>query len=50
VVHTNRVLRELRQAGLARFARGRVSIDDMAGLRMTAEFDPLYLYLESEHR
>lgn len=50
VVHTNRVLRELRQQGLARFSRGRVSIDDMEGLRTAAEFDPLYLYLESRKR
>jgi CRP-like cAMP-binding protein len=50
VVHTNRVLRELRQQGLARFSRGRVSIDDMEGLTTTAEFDQLYLYLGNEHR
>lgn len=50
VVHTNRVLRELRQQGLARFSRGRVVIDDMEALRAAAEFDPLYLYLESENR
>lgn len=50
VVHTNRVLRELRQQGLARFTRGRVVIDDMAGLRSAAEFDPLYLYLENATR
>lgn len=50
VVHTNRVLRELRQQGLARFSRGRVVIDDMEGLRSAAEFDPLYLYLENATR
>jgi CRP-like cAMP-binding protein len=50
VVHTNRVLRELRQQGLARFTRGRVVIDDMQGLRSAAEFDPLYLYLENATR
>ena len=48
VVHTTRVLRELRQQGLARFSRGRVSIDDMDGLRTTAEFDQLYLYLGND--
>ncbi|MBV1688667.1 Crp/Fnr family transcriptional regulator [Novosphingobium sp. G106] len=46
VVHTNRVLRELRQRGLAEFAKGHVRILDLAGLRAFAEFDPGYLYLE----
>ena len=44
-VHVNRVLRDLREAGLCEFRGGRVSIGDLAGLRATAEFDPAYLYL-----
>ena len=45
VVHTNRVLRELRERGLAQFSNGVVSIRDMAGLRTLAEFDATYLYV-----
>lgn len=44
-VHVNRVLRELREAGLADFRGGMVTIHDRAGLESVAEFDPLYLYL-----
>jgi CRP-like cAMP-binding protein len=50
VVHTNRVLRELRERGLAQFNNGVVTIHDMAGLRALAEFDPLYLYLDHHPR
>ena len=45
-VHVNRVLRELREAGLADFRGGRVTIHDRPGLEALAEFDPLYLYLD----
>jgi CRP-like cAMP-binding protein len=45
VVHTNRVLRELRKDGLATFAKGKVTIHDLERLRAFAEFDPTYLYL-----
>lgn len=45
-VHVNRVLRDLRERGLAEFRRGRVDIHDLAGLRTLADFDPAYLYLE----
>jgi CRP-like cAMP-binding protein len=45
VVHTNRVLRELRERGFADFARGSVAIRDIDGLKAFAEFDPTYLYL-----
>lgn len=45
VVHTNRVLRELRERGLAHFRNGKVRIYDMERLRAFAEFDPTYLYL-----
>ncbi len=45
-VHVNRVLRELREAGLADFRGGRVTIHNRPGLEAVAEFDPLYLYLD----
>jgi len=47
VVHTNRVLRELREADLVRFSGGRVAIPDLARLRSFADFDPDYLHLEA---
>jgi CRP-like cAMP-binding protein len=50
VVHTNRVLKELRERGLAHFKNGTVTIHDMARLKAFAEFDPTYLYLASNPR
>jgi CRP-like cAMP-binding protein len=50
VVHTNRVLRELRERGMVEFVRGQVVIRNMAALKTFAEFDPGYLYLESTPR
>ena len=49
-VHVNRTLKELREQGLMTFRNGRVTIDDPAGLRRVAEFDPAYLYLEKRPR
>lgn len=49
-VHVNRVLKELRERELVEFRSGRVRIDDLAGLRRLAEFDPTYLYLEKRQR
>ena len=49
-VHTNRVLKELRQRGLASFRNGQVQIQDLRQLEELAEFDPSYLYLESMPR
>ncbi len=45
-VHVNRVLRELREGGLADFRKGEVRILDKGRLWRVAEFDPLYLQLE----
>ncbi|WP_294252311.1 Crp/Fnr family transcriptional regulator [uncultured Sphingomonas sp.] len=45
-VHVNRVLRELRERELVEFRNGRVSFQDLPGLKRLAEFDPGYLYLE----
>ena len=42
-VHVNRVLRELREAGLMTFQKGQVVFDDFDGLVEFAEFDRAYL-------
>ncbi len=42
-VHINRVLRHLREDGLATFQHGRVTIDNLERLVALAEFDPAYL-------
>lgn len=47
-VHVNRVLRELRERGLVEFRAGRVTFQDLPGLKRLAEFDPGYLYLEPQ--
>lgn len=44
-VHANRVLRELRERHLLQFSRRTVQIDDPAGLRKLAGFDPAYLHI-----
>ena len=49
-VHVNRTLKQLREAGLADFRRGRVCIPDLAKLEAAADFDPAYLYLEKRRR
>jgi CRP-like cAMP-binding protein len=43
-VHANRTLRSLRERGLTTFREGTVEIEDLAGLRRLAEFEPAYLY------
>jgi CRP-like cAMP-binding protein len=42
-VHVNRVLRQLREDGLATFQNGQVTIHDHNRLVALAEFDPAYL-------
>lgn len=49
-VHTNRVLRSLRERGLAEMKARQVVIHDMAGLKALAEFDTVYLYLDKTPR
>lgn len=44
-VHTNRVLRELRERKLMQIVRGKVTIEDWDGLRNLAGFDPTYLQI-----
>lgn len=46
-VHVNRVLRELREAGLCHLRSSRVHVTDLAGLVAKARFDPAYLYLNA---
>lgn len=43
-VHVNRVLRLMRERGLATFRSGEVRILDQRSLKALAEFDPVYLY------
>ena len=43
VVHTNRVLQELRSAGLVKWTGHGVEILDSSGLENLAKFDPRYL-------
>ena len=45
-VHTNRVLRELRERNLLHSSRRRVQIPDLAALHKAAGFDPAYLYIQ----
>lgn len=49
-VHTNRVLRDLRERGLLDFRKGVAKLPDPEGLKRVAEFDPAYLYLDSRPR
>jgi CRP-like cAMP-binding protein len=42
-VHVNRVLRKLREDGLATFRNGRVTFDDFDRLAALADFDPAYM-------
>jgi CRP-like cAMP-binding protein len=47
-VHMNRVLKELRELGLATVRNKEVVIHDLDGLKRLAEFDPTYLYLRQQ--
>jgi CRP-like cAMP-binding protein len=47
-VHTNRVIRSLREKGLVSFRSAWVEIHDAPGLARRGEFDPAYLYLDEE--
>jgi CRP-like cAMP-binding protein len=47
-VHTNRVLRQLREANLCSMRSSRVQIHDPAGLARRGDFQPDYLYLDDE--
>lgn len=46
-VHVNRMLRVLRERGLADLARGILRVSSLRDLAAVAEFDPLYLDLRS---
>jgi CRP-like cAMP-binding protein len=45
-IHVNRMLRDLRDEGLATFRNKTVEIHDLGALEELAEFNPAYLYLE----
>jgi CRP-like cAMP-binding protein len=47
-VHVNRMMMELREAGLVRTPRGSVVIRDWKGLREIGQFDPAYLHLRAQ--
>ena len=47
-VHVNRVLQELRSAGLIQSKGTQITIPDWDRLKDVAEFDPLYLHLEKD--
>lgn len=49
-VHVNRMLRQLRERGLAVVREGKVVLHDADGLADLAEFDPSYLYGEKRPR
>jgi CRP-like cAMP-binding protein len=48
LVHVNRTVRELRQAGLVAWRGSRVTIQDWPKLVELAQFDPTYLHLNRE--
>jgi CRP-like cAMP-binding protein len=45
-IHVNRVLKQLQNAGVLKFQRGRVAVLDEAKFREAADFDKLYLHLD----
>jgi CRP-like cAMP-binding protein len=49
-VHTNRVLRELREGGFVEWQGDRVTVKDWVGLKELAEFDSTYLSGQHEPR
>jgi len=48
VVHTNRVLQELRKDGLLSFRGGELIVHDWPGLQAAGEFEPGYLHLRAK--
>jgi CRP-like cAMP-binding protein len=49
-VHMNRTIQQLRRRNLIQLERKRLIILDPPALAALAEFDPMYLYLQHEHR
>jgi CRP-like cAMP-binding protein len=49
-VHTNRVLRDLREGGFVEWQGDRVTVKDWEALKELAEFDPTYLSCQDEPR
>jgi CRP-like cAMP-binding protein len=46
VVHVNRTLQEIREAGLIVLKGGRLQVLDWDGLKLAGDFDPTYLHLK----
>ena len=49
-VHTNRIIRELKEGGFVEWQGDRVTVRDWEGLKELAEFDPTYLSPQNEPR
>src|SRR3954470_6152041 len=49
-VHTNRVLQELRAAGLISLRPRSLTVEDWEGLKEAGEFDPSYLHLRRSRK
>jgi CRP-like cAMP-binding protein len=49
-VHTNRIVRDLREGGFVDWQGDRVTVRDWEGLSELAEFDPTYLSMQKEPR
>jgi CRP-like cAMP-binding protein len=49
-VHTNRIIRELKEGGFVEWQGDRVTVRDWEGLKQLAEFDPTYLSPQNEPR
>jgi CRP-like cAMP-binding protein len=47
-IHANRILKQLQNAGVLKFQRGRVTILDETKFRDAADFDKLYLHLDPD--
>jgi DNA-binding transcriptional regulator LsrR (DeoR family) len=47
-VHVNRVLQELRGAGLIVLNNGSLKVQDWKALKAAGEFDPTYLHLDGD--
>jgi CRP-like cAMP-binding protein len=49
-VHTNRLVRDLRESGFVEWRGDRVTVRDWKGLMELGEFDPTYLSMQNEAR
>ena len=47
VVHVNRTLKDIREAGLIVLRSGKLQVLDWQGLKAAGDFDPTYLHLKN---